>query len=398
MTTPTGTKDLSTVLRQVRKLVDFAESEYHNDPGLSEDANKAAKLGLIAQQDAARTKADALMLDYAITSAQIRDAAPAGTKPTPKTIEVSVGGAARTEADGVISRLLDIVAGHCRVSVRTYSRYDKDSKQWMAKVYGWSGDVEYFEFLYTTLRLHMLGALAPRWDAALTMEENAYRMHEAGYSWLEMAAMRGWRKTESWEIPEGWDRSKLGDHFHNLALGEAAGYWALAGMFKKAYQRACRARNETPTKTVGGKAAKYYRTDAASGYVSRISQRLNALKKAQDVSQAGAVVLARSAQDLEDYVREQNPSDYTRCPACEKLSGNPYTCDRCGEKIADEPEYPQCPKCAKNPSGTCRDHPGGRMGRMRNFSEAGYSAGVARANTADLGGGVSGGSRTAVGS
>ena len=102
-----------------------------------------------------------------------------------------------------------------------------------------------------------------------------------------------------------------------------------------------------------------------------MGQRLREAASGRAVGGA-ELVLAGREKDLEDFYREQSPGAYTRCPACGKLSADPYDCDRCGAHIEDAP-------------------PAAKLGRGRApkplpFNSMAYQKGVRVANTADFNG------------
>lgn len=259
---------------------------------------------------------------------------------------------------------------------------------WQATVYGFASDLRYFEFLYTTLRLHMLGALTPGIDGSADLDENCYRLHSAGYNWLEIAQMYGWKAYAKMYGSE----CRAVQEAHP-EVSEIKGAWVsrdldvqpvttVGGIYKRAYLRAVKARGEQPTK-IAANGSSGYRISAAQGYIDKLDRRFRELEGKMTGSGA-ELVLASRAQDLEDFIREQNPSRYTRCPACGKLSDNRYTCDRCGAHLADPVE---CEACKKSKSGTCRAHKGrASKGRQVQLNHSAYRRGSAHADTADLGG------------
>lgn len=367
--------ELSTVLKQVRSLVNLAEHE--NTPP--------------AEAQLAREKADALMLKYAIDQAQLEAAKPIADRGKPEFAEFPT--ASDMDIAAKVGWMMGVVAQHTRCKIRAYTRYDQEQRCWMSTVYGYESDLRYFEILYTTLRLHMLGVLRPRPQADLSDDENAYRLHSAGYNWLEIAEMYGWRKVPPSAVTDlrydGKVSDELYDRFldgkaevwHNRNTDEYKTNWQIGSYWKRACQRAAAKRGETHTRISAG-GSSTYRTSAADGYVSRIHRRLRDTQAAR--AGAGELVLANRERDLEDFVRETNPSAYTRCPECQKLSANPYECDRCGHHIADPPPTArECERCKKARSGYCRAHSPGPFA-PRPFSSEGYSAGVAHANTADI--------------
>ena len=170
--------------------------------------------------------------------------------------------------------------------------------------------------------------------------------------------------------------------YQKRGTGERASYAQAIGTWKNAYGRAVKARGERP-KVIPPGGSENYRDSAAAGYVGQIGSRLRRMANEQQAGQAGGLVLASAAQDLEDFFREDSPNLYTKCPRCGKLGTNPYECEFCGQFIKDKPQ--PCEACKNAKSGHCRAHPKGSY-RYREANSAAYMAGVAHANTADLGG------------
>lgn len=374
--------ELNKVLAKVRALVAVAE---HPDTPEHE-----AKL--------AREKADALMLKFAIDEITAEQGMPSVQRSKPGTITVSVG--QNNDIIGYVAAVASSIARHCRCKIRNYSQFDQESREYFSTVYGFESDLAYFEVLYTTIRLHMLGALMPKINADETLEQNAYRLHNAGFNWLEIARMYGWQKASygnmvqyakeqgfEYGSPERNELLDMKDPFFSPEDGHPEPSMRMGSRIKRAYVKAEKAAGGK-RKYIAAGGSKSYRLDASQGYLDRISSRL---RQAEHNRQAGADVILRSRfDDLENYYREANASQYTRCPACSKLSSYPYDCDRCGAKIADAP--PPCKACQEAKSGHCRAHPADSRSsyRERNFNRDAYQMGVAHADTADISGNASG--------
>jgi hypothetical protein len=361
--------ELSSVLKKVQNLINLAE---HPNTGREE-------------ADSARSMADALMLKYAIDEALLDATRPASEQMKPAIITIQL-----TDSRDMLYEMLDLannIARFCRCLIRYGSKYDHEAHAYVTKVYGYDSDLRYFEYLYTTLRLHMIDALRPKYDPSESLEKNAYRLHSAGFNWLEIAAMQGWKKMGKydWEdvctLEEYYD---MKDPMVNRETGEWGPSMRIGSAIKRAFNRECAARGEdfrTFQITAGG--SKTFRSDAISGYSTRIARRL----REQDGKRTGiGTSLALRADAIEDAYREDNPLGYTRCPSCGKLSDNRYNCDICGGFIADPPpDVPvkECELCKKAKKGFCRTHMP-RKYRERPYSKAGYEAGVRTANSADL--------------
>jgi hypothetical protein len=377
--------DLSTVLSRVRRMVQMAEAPIHTkDP--------AERVAQEKEQKVAREMADALMLEYSIQEAMLEMERPAAQRTKPVCGEFAT---AKDNATAeIVSGIMSVIARHARCMIRRYTRYDRE-EGWMCMVYGFEHDLRYFEVMYTTIRLHMLGALRPKIDPSLSLDQNCYNLFAAGYNWLEMATMYGWRRAGSSDVNAYIYADKderqveqrrsfvyeLKRPWINPGTGEIRDDMPLAGVFKRAYRKEC-ARRDEPFKSSSAGASKTYRTSAMKGYSSRIAQRIRETERAR-TGIGKSVELRR--EDLIEFFREQNASMYTRCPKCGKLSDNPFSCDRCRHQIAVPPEAVECERCKKAASGYCRDHKPLKYYPPAH-SEQGWAAGVAHANTADLGG------------
>jgi Protein of unknown function (DUF2786) len=366
--------DLGRILTKVQKLIAVAEH-----PTTS-----------AVEAQAFREQGDALMLKFAIDRAMLEESRPAQDRGQPITSEFALAG-----ADGIagwVASMLTDMAVHCRCKVRHFTRYDRDSRQWYSTVYGFESDVRYLEIMFTTVRLHMLGILAPKVSDAESLDENAYRLHGAGYNWLEIAKMYGWIKVAglSYEVKKALQSQRPNidwsdrEYWRNQGTGEVETNTQVGSRVKRAYERACKIRGEKPTK-IAANGSETYRYSACQGYISKIAIRLRQMKAASDreAGQSGAVVLASQASRLEDFFREGNKNLYTRCPRCQKLSSNPFECEYCGQFIKDRPE--PCERCAAAKSGRCRGHSFGKM-KDAPFSRDAYAAGSKHAESADLGG------------
>lgn len=273
--------ELNDVLRKVRALVATAEHE-NTSP---------------AEADAAREAADKLMLKFAIDEAALDASRPVEERGGPETIEVDLDGTG-TGLIGHFTWLVDVVAHHCRSRVRAYSRYDRENRVWMAKVYGFKSDLRYFEIMYTTLRLHMASALSQKWDDDAPYDANIYRLHNAGFNWADLARMRGWIKEHSRYYPD------IKNPYRAPFTSEVIPSTKMGASFKAAYMRECKRLGSEPVQIPAG-GSKTYRRSAASGYVSRISQRLIMVEKGRDKAETGGLVLRRD--DLDAFFRDQNP-------------------------------------------------------------------------------------------
>jgi hypothetical protein len=187
----------------------------------------------------------------------------------------------------------------------------RDNKaMYYAKVYGFEGEARYFEMLYTTQRLHMMRMLMPRFDPAMSFEDNCYHLHNAGYNWMQMAAMQGWKKFPNQTgVPGHLIR------YYNQKLGQEDTAGKIGGgIYKKAYHAACKARGEVPVKIAAG-STDHYRKSAATAYTTRLRQRLAMIRNSREQSsKAGELILASTMDDLDALFREDNPDLFKETP------------------------------------------------------------------------------------
>src|SRR5487761_145191 len=233
--------ELNKVLERVRLLI--AKAEASIAPG----ATPAEREATLIEQASARKMADALMLEYAIDEIQAQRANPASLHSKPGMIVIAVS--SNTDLLGWVAQLSHDVAQHCRCRVRHYANYSREFHQWESKVYGFESDLRYFEILYTTLRLHMLGALDPKPDPTKSIEENSYILHNAGLNWYDIAQAYGWLETPTLEPDDPIKQIHPNGHtnmYKNKETGERLPWSKAVGVYQKAYQRAIEQRNEAP--------------------------------------------------------------------------------------------------------------------------------------------------------
>jgi uncharacterized protein DUF2786 len=353
--------ELNKVLSKVNGLI--AKAEHSETP--AEEAQ------------ACREAADRLMLKYAIDEATAEAARPAAQRSKPDKVTVVVG--PYNEVIGQLAGLMSTIARHCRCQVRHYTssgRDENDQYVYHSTVYGFQSDLRYFEILWTTVRLHMLGILRPAVNRNESVEANAYRLHEAGYNWLEIAQMYGWSKVTygAWrlhtdglisdEMLEKYNAKKA-EIWRNKETGEYKTNWQIGSYFKRAYYNACKAKHEEPKRISAGGAVTY-RKSAARGYHAMIEQRLRQMRRSQ-TGVGTSLDLRRN--DLDEFYREDNNDLFTRCPHCGKLSTDPFTCEFCGGFIKDPP------KEDKRRRASYKDMP---------FNGTAYAAGAEHARSADL--------------
>ena len=326
--------DMNSVLAKVRALV--AKAEHPNtDP---------------AEAAIYREKADALMLKYAIDEIAADASRPVSDRVKPGITKIAVGSPGYLLC--YISVMAEDVSKHCRCRIKHYAEWNRQEQQYYAKIYGFESDLRYFEMLFTTLRLHMLGVLMPKVESDRSLEDNCYYLHNAGYNWLQIAELYGWEKMRQYQYPE------IKIPYRHKDSGEVQPSTQVGSHFKRAYFRSIKVRGEQPT-TIPASGSEAFRRSAAEGYTNRIWQRLQKVASGRDTG--AALVLRSRMDDLEALFRQDNP------------------------KLFEEREpAPECEACKAAKSGHCRQHPKLRKYTPPPFSAAGYDAGVAHANTASL--------------
>jgi len=220
------------------------------------------------EADACRSKADSLMLKYALDSAMLDASRPAAARMKPGRIEVDLG----LHGDPIIYEIVLLghyAAKHCRCkSIWIQSYFGVDT----LRVYGYESDLRYFELLYTTLYLHMSRVLSPKIDPDKSLEENAYNFRNAGLNWIDIAKLYGWVR-----LPKAvCDMAYKGEAmFCNKDTGNIESIMAIWQYYRTAYYRAIRERGEESRDIPFGESGTPgYRKNAAKGYVSEIRTRL----------------------------------------------------------------------------------------------------------------------------
>lgn len=345
----TSNVDLDKILHRVRQCI--AKAENLTMDAEKPDVSEGDRAAYLAEADAARTMADTLMLQYAI-----KEVGAAAEDPTKKVrpIIITVSMGPDSEISGYFSWLSDTLIRHCRCKVRRYTSWSDGG--YNMKVYGFESDVRYFELMYTTVLLHMMGVLLPRFESSRSLDENVYVLHNSGHNWLQIAEMDGWKKYNSmrWSEYDGTmppAGMKVPYYHKNEGWHPST---TVGGKYKRAYYRACEARGEQPLK-VAANGTRTYRTSAADGYVAMIQQRLWRIEK--DRQHGAELILASRVNDLDKLFREDNPDLFVERPP------TPAPDPSAKQKKVRPRKYVPAP-----------------------FNEEAYRRGAAHAKTADLNG------------
>jgi hypothetical protein len=290
-----------------------------------------------AEADLCRNMADAIMRKYAIDQAKLDETRPAAQRSLPDKIEVVL-----TDDGSLLQYMADLsgaVARHCDCKIRHYSRYGSDG--WHSNIYGFESDLRYFEILYATLRLHMLGALRPGINPAKTVAENAYILHNAGLNWFDMAKLEGWV-----EVPSLPGETKY--MYKNSHTGERQKWAMCIGKFKQGYAEEIARRGEK-WMTITPGATRTFRINAATGYVSRIGQRLREVREHR--AQVGNVLALRH-EDVDRMFREENPELFTPVKSTGRRGRSPKVREVPYNSTAYQSGVRQANTASLNPSAT----------------------------------------------
>lgn len=287
--------ELNAILKRVRALIEKAEH-----PG-TPDAEAAL----------CRERADEIMTRYALEDIQIQMAKPLAqqAKPSHITIEIGAGDSLFLED---MSRLANIVGLYCRVKtiwLQGSGRYSSDYQE-KVRVFGYESDLRYFELLFTTIHLHMVGAIFPSPDATKSLEDNCWELHNAGLNWLDIARAYSWVKLE--------DGDKKYGEWKNRETGAVARTAKVGSFYKRAYYRAAKTRNEVP-RVIPASGSLNFRKNAAHGYLNRIYQRLDSTSGQR--SSSTEMVLATRQDSIDALVSEFYP-ELTNTKA-RKMAFNP---------------------------------------------------------------------------
>lgn len=316
------TYDLDAILRKVAHLI--SRADHPNTPP--------------AEADACRAKAEEFMDKYRIDEAALGDAGKLpGYTPMWRTIVLCNYPSEfalwyRTMAYYIIEHL------EMRGTATTASV--NGEPKWVAEVVGYESDVRFAELLMAQCALAFGGKLEPKYDPALSHQENAYAMRSAGMEGKRIA-MAIFGKCDKGDPP------KVRKMFKNEALK----------------------RGEDPNVLLGqGNSVKTFRDSYAEGFVGEIVRRLQDMRMHRGAD--GVLVLKSRKEKIDEAFYERHPGMRPR-PVSAAIG-----------------DTAPCQKCAKAKSGFCRDHSYRRptKGKERSFNVNAYYRGQTAARTVDLGG------------
>ena len=303
--------ELASVLDKIRGLIAKAESlEVSKDPHAAQEAM------------ACRERADMMMQKYAVEEWQIMAKAPVAAKPTRIKIEI---GDADNPFLTEMATLVNIISNFCKCSsvwmvgsgfkvsdkITGESSYSTQEYCW---VYGYESDLRYFELLYTSLFLHMSGAIFPKPDPLLSLELNVYELHNAGLNWFDIAKAYGW-----YQVPPLPHEPPA--MYVNRETGARQNWTKTIGVLKKAYQREIAKRGEQFLR-IPPNGSLTYRRNAAQGYLARIGQRLREI--AGQRGSGTEIVLADKSQNIAAAIADAFPNSRAVASKQAKFNATAY--------------------------------------------------------------------------
>lgn len=205
------------------------------------------------EADLFRSKADELMVKYAIEQWQVEK--PAGNDREIISRHYDFSWYVDGGHGGTLWSIMLSIARHCRVKV---VHWEANFTNREIPIVGLKSDLDWFDLLFTNVMTDFVAGLEPRPNAALSFEENVARLKESGMQWLRIAELL-------WHA-DMLDRGKYPDlpnqkQVHNMGL---------ATVYTKFCDRTGRARlRVTP---------QIYRRSYSAGYDNRLHDRLREMR------------------------------------------------------------------------------------------------------------------------
>src|SRR5678815_331670 len=219
------THSLDAMLKKVQALI--SRADHPNTPP--------------AEADACRTKAELLMFKYRIDEMQLGTVqGNGGIAPMWRDILVKEG---YGEFTTYYATLMSWIIEHleCRVAMKF-----KGSKL-IAEACGYESDLAFAELLMTSCALVFGQKLEPKYDPALSDQENAYAMRNAGMEGIRIATAI-------------WGTTKRDDNWK-----------AQCRKVRKMFKDECVKRGENPAVLLGqGNPVKLFRKSYADGFISEV--------------------------------------------------------------------------------------------------------------------------------
>lgn len=236
------------IISRIQKLMALAEHANTSD----------------TEREAFLDKADELMARHMVDEALLRQSQSPEERRTPVTVEVQL-----LDQASIYTYKMRTVAEQMARTVGVRIAF-KAGRQVLV---GYSEDVSWMQILFTNAQLTFLSRVSPKWDAALTVEENVAQLRESGKDWYTVNCV-GYRAG-------AWTRPPVpGEANHIVAM----------------YQRHCKATGAVPVKIYRHDA---YRNTFAEAFISRICSRLETMREARFASatEPGTGLALRQVQE-----------------------------------------------------------------------------------------------------
>ena len=173
------------------------------------------------------------------------------------------------------------IAAYCihhvgAVGVNKGIEYKDGVGYWIIEFIGYEEDIRYAEALFMHARLLFADRMEPKYDPALSDEDNVYRMRSAGMERIKIARIMGWEKG--------------------------------GAKVTRLYKKACEARGEEPVLTGQGTMVGDYKEAYKQGFLNRLWTNMSNARSAveAELDSGGLVLHGRKDRILEAM--------YTRYP------------------------------------------------------------------------------------
>jgi hypothetical protein len=247
--------------------------------GLLDSAASYADQGLNETADAYRAKADGMMRKYAVEQFQldeIRRSRGEAPKQEIVTRSMKFGTAHAWQLLNLMNHIVKHNGGRSIVT----DKFRHDGYQCYELTFvGYHTDMLYAEMLYTSLYLQMSSEVEPGFNKSAGYDENVYKLHEAGITWIRIRAiLEHARLVDGADIPATpWPDGKrmiVAAKRHAAAIG---------------------------TEYVAKMQPKTYQASFVLAYVERVGKRLAAL--AETTAPGTALVLVRRSEETDKAYR-----------------------------------------------------------------------------------------------
>lgn len=296
------------VMRKVQALMDRADSTTFE-----------------AERDACLAKADQLMAAYAIEQFELDMARPVGDREKPEVRFVDIPRTGDYDVDELYRQLFTSLIHHVGAMYVDWKREGY-------RVIGFKSDLDWFDWLFQSIRLHMLNTMKPKPSTDLSLEENIVMLKETGLKWADIydqllpvfhshPKFRKYGQQE--DMPVSYGYLKFDGWWFPRNMPRPWGVWC-TGVYTNHCKKHNLPRNyASPT---------VYRRSFVEGYMARIRARLAEMREARGQAEVGkGLVLAGKEGDLKELLYELRPELRPHPDDCD--------CDRC-HRCAD-------PKCQR---------------------------------------------------